>query len=133
DFRGLLNRQVSRLRSLEDFPAVSASGTIGVRDVAAITHQTARHDILALRVNCWDCMARGQGHYPFTLAEEEPVTLEQYSTRTLLGDVRKGRIQLAPNAGPDNSNFRPSVSAAACKSRVTDSVIGLFGLTRKAN
>ena len=50
-------------------------------------------------------MARRQGHYPSTLAEQEPVTLEQYGTCTLLGGVRKGRIQLVPSAGPDDKQF----------------------------
>ena len=50
-------------------------------------------------------MVRGQGHYPITFTEEEPVTLKQYGTRTLLGCVRKGCIQLVPGAGADDKQF----------------------------
>ena len=50
-------------------------------------------------------MVRGQGHYPITFTEEEPVTLKQYGTRTLLGCARKGCIQLVPGAGADDKQF----------------------------
>ena len=127
----LEGREVTWARSLEDFPTVHAGVTIGVRDVAAVTHQTACHDIFALRVNCWDCMVRGQGHYPITFTEEEPVTLKQYGTCTLLGCVRKGCIQLVPGAGADDKQF-PAERVRRC-SILLRGRNGLFSPPRRAD
>src|SRR5713101_337237 len=52
DFRGLLDRQISRLPTLENSPGVNADQTIVIRFIASVAHQTAGRGKLAIVVDC---------------------------------------------------------------------------------
>src|SRR5262245_49907379 len=60
DFRGLHDREVSRLLALENAPGTETGQTVRLRNAASVAHQTAGGGELALKIDCWNPVAEGE-------------------------------------------------------------------------
>src|SRR5215813_13399007 len=60
DFRGLHDREVSRLLAFENAPGVQTGQTVRLRNAASVAHKTARGGELAQKINCWYAVAEGE-------------------------------------------------------------------------
>src|SRR5262245_6001417 len=85
DFRGLHDREVSRLLAFENAPGVDAAQTICVRSIASVAHQTTGGGKLSILVDRWNAVAEGE------CAELRGVAAEQ---RIGAADHERGCSQL---------------------------------------
>src|SRR6516165_11207099 len=60
DFRGLHDREVSRLLAFENAPGVDAAQTICVRSIASVAHQTTGGGKLPVLEDRWNAVAEGE-------------------------------------------------------------------------
>jgi hypothetical protein len=76
DLSDLLNRKISRLLPLENSANVFSEYTIRFRVIGSVTHETAGHWKLAVRINGWHCVLGCQIDKPITLGQEEILTTD---------------------------------------------------------
>src|SRR6266699_2082016 len=60
DFRGLHDREVSRLLAFENAAGVETGQTVRLRNAASVAHQTAGGRELAPKIDCWNAVAEGE-------------------------------------------------------------------------
>src|SRR5438132_12018284 len=77
EFARLLDRQISRLGTLQDSPRVTAGLTKGIRDPHTIADQAAGLCDLAPHIVRWNGMARCQRHELVASTEEERIAADE--------------------------------------------------------
>src|SRR6516165_3412076 len=103
----LLDRQLARLGTFEDFARVDANLAICIDETGVIAHQTARRDELASSIDCRNAMLRRQRHEPIASAVEEVIGADEERIGMPLDEGREGRVEIAFRAGVQDNNFSP--------------------------
>ena len=84
---GLFNRQVGRLRSLENFTDVSAALVKAIAEDRSVAHQSANFDIFANFASRRRCMLCGERDKVLSFAGEERISAYEQRIGTLLGEA----------------------------------------------
>src|SRR6516165_1492430 len=98
----LHDRQVRRLRALEDAAGIGTHLTIRIRQAGSVTHQPADLGILTPRIYCGNRVARRQLGQLDTSADEKGAGAEVEGVGPLAYKVCEGRVDLAAGAGAED-------------------------------
>jgi hypothetical protein len=101
----LHDRQIRRLRPLQDATGINADLTIRIRNVGSVAEQPTGYGKVASPVYRRDRMARRQVDQLDTPIIEKGVAADEKRVRPLAYEGCEGRIDLAAGAGVENLNF----------------------------
>ena len=102
-----IDRQVGRLRTLEDSAGIDADLTITVRNVGSVAHQAAGIDIVASGIGRGNRVARRQvANWTRRLLKKASGATNSASG-TLARKGCEGRVDLAAGAGVEDLDLQP--------------------------
>src|SRR5207237_953982 len=101
----LLDRQVGRLCTLEDFPGVDTGPAIRVADTRPVAHQAAGVDKLAREIDRRNRVARRERDELLAATEKKGIGAEREHADPLLTKAREGRINLGWGARIQDMDF----------------------------
>src|SRR5262249_52120435 len=127
----LYDRQVRRLRALENATGICADLTKRIRQAASVAHQPAGYDIVTHRICRGDCVARRQVDQLDPSADEKRVGANEECVGPLAHQTCEGRIDLPAGAGIEDLDFQ-SYRASASTPLSVVSGAGQAGLTSTA-
>src|SRR5262249_5931008 len=102
----LYDRQVRRLRALENATGIGADLTKRIRQAASVAHQPAGYDIVTHRICRGHCVARRKVDQLDPSADEKRVGADEECVGPLAYKVCEGRVDLAAGAGAENLDLQ---------------------------
>ena len=130
NFHGLLDRQTGGIGAVGNTAGIDAGLAICIGKTGSVAHQAAGRGELTQRVNRRQRVARRKCDELSWPGDEELIDVDAERADSILNERGEGCLKVAIGAGLNDRDFRPSASAAACTSLVSDSAFGLIGFTR---
>src|SRR5262245_53420971 len=110
----LIDRQLGRLRALENPPSMNAGPAVGVREAASVDDEGTgpSHLTSGFAIDGWNCMLRCQRDDLFAPIPKEWIAADEERADAILHHGHERDVDVAPGSGSQENELQPD---GACR------------------